>query len=74
MTFRDFNITTFTDDDGNENQLECNERYYIPSEITWLLNSLGFKKIDIFGAKIGAYSRDDKLSVADFEMLVVAEK
>jgi len=74
MTFRDFNITAFTDDDGNENQLECNERYYIPSEITWLLNSLGFKKIDIFGAKIGAYSRDDKLSTADFEMLVVAEK
>lgn len=74
MTFRDYNITTFTDDDGHENQLECNERYYIPSEITWLLKSLGFKKVEIFGAKIGAYSRDDKLSTADFEMLVVAEK
>jgi len=74
MTFRDFNITTFTDDDGNEHKLECNERYYVPSEITWLLKSLGFKKIEIFGAKIGAYSRDDMLRTEDYEMLVVAEK
>jgi 2-polyprenyl-3-methyl-5-hydroxy-6-metoxy-1,4-benzoquinol methylase len=74
MTFRDHNITTFTDDDGNEKELDCNERYYVPSEITWLLKSLGFKKIDIFGAKIGAYSRNDKLTTEDFEMLVVSEK
>lgn len=74
MTMRDHNVTTFTDDDGNEFKLECNERYYIPSEINWLLKSLGFKKIDIFGAKLGAYSRDDKLGTKDFEMLVIAEK
>lgn len=74
MTFRDYNVTTFTDDDGNEYELECNERYYMPSEITWLLKSLGFKKIKIFGAKLGAYSREDQLTTADFEMLVVAEK
>ena len=74
MTFRDHNITTFTDDDENEHQIECNERYYVPSEITWLLKSLGFNKIEIFGAKIGAYSRDDKLTTADYEMLVVAER
>lgn len=74
MTFRDYNITTFTDDDGNEHQLECNERYYIPSEITWLLKSLGYKKIEIFGAKLGAFSRNDKLTTEDYEMLVIAEK
>ncbi len=74
MTFRDHNITTFTDDDGNEHRLECNERYYIPSEITWLLKSLGFKKIEIFGAKLGAFSRKDKLKTEDYEMLVIAEK
>ncbi len=74
ITFRDYNITTFTDDDGNEHKLECNERYYVPSEITWQLKSLGFKKIEIFGAKIGAYSRENKLSTEDYEMLVVAEK
>lgn len=74
MTFRDYNTTTFTDDDGKEHQLECNERYYVPSEITWMLQSLGFKKIEIFGAKIGAYSRRDKLTTEDYEMLVIAEK
>lgn len=74
MTFRDQNITTFTDDDGETHKLECNERYYIPSEISWLLKSLGFVKIEIFGAKIGAYSRTDKLTTEDYEMLVIAEK
>jgi 2-polyprenyl-3-methyl-5-hydroxy-6-metoxy-1,4-benzoquinol methylase len=72
MTFRDHNITTFTDDDGVEHQLVCNERYYVPSEITWLLKSLGFHKIDIFGAKLGAFSRNDALTTEDFEMLVIA--
>ena len=74
MTFRDFNITTVEDDFGNKKELECNERYYVPSEITWLLKSLEFKKINIYGAKLGAYSRNDKLTTEDFEMLVIAEK
>ena len=74
MTFRDFNITTVEDDFGNKKELECNERYYVPSEITWLLKSLGYKKIDIFGAKLGAFSRDDQLTTEDFEMLVIAQK
>ncbi len=74
MTFRDHNITSITDDDGNVMELACNERYYVPSEITWLLKSLGFKKIDIYGAKLGAFSRNDKLTTEDFEMLVVGEK
>ncbi|MCD4766571.1 MAG: class I SAM-dependent methyltransferase [Methanosarcinales archaeon] len=74
LTFRDFNITTVEDDFGNKKELECNERYYVPSEITWLLKSLEFKKIDIYGAKLGAFSRNDKLTTEDFEMLVIAEK
>lgn len=74
MTFRDYNTTIVEDDDGNKKELKCNERYYIPSEITWLLKSIGFKNIDIFGAKLGAFSRNDKLTPEDFEMLVVAEK
>lgn len=74
MTFRYKNITSFTDDSGNKFDLECNERYYIPSEITWLLKSLEFTTIDIFGAKLGAFSRDHKLSTGDFEMLVIAVK
>jgi len=74
LTFRDFNTTSVEDDNGNKKELECNERYYVPPEITWLLKSLGFKKIDIYGAKLGAFSRDDRLSPDDFEMLVIAEK
>jgi len=74
MAFRDHNTTVFEDDTGNKKELKCNERYYVPSEITWLLKTLGYKKIDIFGAKLGAFSRNDKLTTEDFEMLVVAEK
>lgn len=74
MTFRDHNTTIIEDDSGNKKELKCNERYYVPSEITWLLKTLGYKKIDIFGAKLGAFSRKDKLTPEDFEMLVVAEK
>jgi 2-polyprenyl-3-methyl-5-hydroxy-6-metoxy-1,4-benzoquinol methylase len=74
MTFRDHNTVIFEDDSGNKRELKCNERYYVPSEITWLLKTLGFKRIDIFGSKLGAYSRNDRLTTDDFEMLVVAEK
>jgi len=74
MTFRDHNITSLTDDDGNEIELDCNERYYVPPEITWLLKSLNFTKIDIYGATLGAFSRNDRLRTDDYEMLVIAEK
>jgi len=74
MTFRDHNITTIIDDDNNERSIECNERYYIPSEITWLLKTVGFDKVDIFGAKLGNFSRNDLLTTKDYEMLIIAEK
>ncbi|MCL2097719.1 MAG: class I SAM-dependent methyltransferase [Bacteroidales bacterium] len=73
MTFRDHNTVEFEDDDGNKKTLECNERYYVPCEITWLLKSLKYKKIDIFGARLGAFSREHQLTTKDFEMLVIAE-
>ena len=72
ITFRGYSIVDFEDDFGNKKTLECNERYYMPSEITWLLKSLGYKTIDIFGAQLGAFSREDKLTTTDFEMLVIA--
>jgi len=74
MTFRDINITEVEDDFGIKKQLKCNERYYVPSEISWLLKTLGYDQIDIFGAKLGAFSRNDKLTTEDFEMLVVSQK
>jgi hypothetical protein len=74
MTFRDHNITEVVDDSGHKKKLVCNERYYVPSEITWLLKSLDFMTIDIFGAKLGRFSRTDELTTEDFEMLVIASK
>jgi len=74
MTFRDHNTTVFEDDSGKKMEIKSNERYYVPSEISWLLKSLGYKKVEIFGTTLGAYSRADKLTTENFEMLVVAEK
>lgn len=74
MVFRDHNVTVIEDDSGNKKELRCNERYYVPSEITWLLKTLGYREIGIFGAKLGAFSRSDELTTEDFEMLVVCQK
>ncbi|HOX12314.1 MAG TPA: class I SAM-dependent methyltransferase [Spirochaetia bacterium] len=74
MTFRDHNVTEVVDDLGNTKTLECDERYYVPSEITWLLKTAGFTDIGIFGAHLGAFSRDHRLTTEDFEMLVTARK
>jgi hypothetical protein len=74
MTFRDYSTFEIVDDLGVTKRLECNERYYVPSEITWLLKSLGFVNIAIHGCKLGAFSREDKLTTEDYEMLVIAEK
>ena len=73
MTFRDKSTFEFEDDNGNLKVLKCNERYYVPSEITWLLKSLKFTKIDILGCETGNFSRNAELSTEDYEMLVVAE-
>lgn len=74
MAFRQKDKIKFTDDSGREIELACNERFYAPSEISWLLKSLGMSEVDIFGSKLGAYSRQDKLQTDDFEMLVVSKK
>jgi len=74
MTFREYSEYSFTDDLGNPKTLKCNERYYIPSEINWLLKSIGFGKTDIFGCIVGKFSRDLQLDTEHYEMLVIAEK
>jgi hypothetical protein len=43
-------------------------------QVRTTLKSLGFRSVEISGAKLGAISRSDKLTTEDFEMLVVAEK
>lgn len=73
MTFRESSEMNFMDDDGNKKTIKTSERWYAPVEINWLLKTRGFKKIDIYGAQLGKFSRDHKLTIKDFEMLVVAE-
>jgi SAM-dependent methyltransferase len=73
LTFRDNNRFEIPDDNGNIRKLDCNERYYAPSEITWLLKTLGMKDIEIWGCKTGNYTRKP-ISVNDFEMLVISKK
>lgn len=72
MTFRDRSTMKMTDDSGAEKVLKCDERYYTPPELTWLLKSLGFNEVGIYGCKLGAFSRADPLTTEDFEMLVIA--
>ncbi len=74
MSFRNYITLTIEDNCDKEKILECNESYYVLSEIMWLLKSLNYKNIDIYGAKLGAFSRSDKLTTQDFEMLVIANK
>jgi SAM-dependent methyltransferase len=74
MSFRQYSSYETEDDKGNKMILKCNERYYVPSEITWLLKTAGFRESEIFGCKLGAFSRYDRLTTEDFEMLVIAVK
>ena len=74
LTLREFSSIEVTDDDGKTKILNSNERYYMPSEITWYLKTLGFSTVEIFGCRLGEFSRNDKLTVEDYEMLVVAQK
>ncbi len=74
MTFRDHSTYETMDDHGKVRILKCNERYYVPPEITWLLKCAGFRSSEIFGCRLGAFSRKDILSTEDYEMLVVAVK
>jgi 2-polyprenyl-3-methyl-5-hydroxy-6-metoxy-1,4-benzoquinol methylase len=74
MTFRDHSTYEARSDSGRKVHLKCNERYYVPSEITWQMRGLGFCETGIFGAHLGHFSRKHKLTTEDFEMLVCAKK
>lgn len=78
----DFNLLTLRerfdlkvkDDAGREKVLNGNQRFYMPSEIKWRLEKLGFANIGIFGGRLERFSRENQLTADDFEMLVIAEK
>ncbi|MCE5267876.1 MAG: class I SAM-dependent methyltransferase [Planctomycetaceae bacterium] len=74
MTFRNRAELAFTDDAGQSQTIDTDERFYTPAEMRWLLQTAGFAKVDIFGCHIGQFSREHALTHDDFEMLVVSEK
>jgi 2-polyprenyl-3-methyl-5-hydroxy-6-metoxy-1,4-benzoquinol methylase len=73
MTLRDTSTFECADDDGRLRTLHCNERYYMPSEITWLMKSLHFSTVEIFGCQTGKFNRNASLTPHDYEMLVIAK-
>jgi ubiquinone/menaquinone biosynthesis C-methylase UbiE len=73
MTLRDSSTFEVTDDEGKKLTLQCNERYYMPSEITWMMKALHFSKIEIFGCQVGKFSRNMPPTPNDYEMLVIAK-
>lgn len=72
IAFRMFSEYESTDDNGVKKLLQCNERYYAPSEMNWLLKSLDFKNIQMFGCTPGRFSREKALTSDDFEILITA--
>ena len=73
LTMRDTSVLEIADDNGRMRTLHCNERYYMPSEITWMMKRLRFSTIEIFGCQVGMFSRTRPLMPHDFEMLVIAK-
>jgi SAM-dependent methyltransferase len=74
LTFRMRSRLNTFDDHGRPIALDCDERWYVPSELTWLLKQAGFAAVDIYGANLGAFSRSDPLTADNFEILAIAAK
>jgi 2-polyprenyl-3-methyl-5-hydroxy-6-metoxy-1,4-benzoquinol methylase len=73
-TLRDISTFEVADDSGTRRRMQCNERYYMPSEISWILKSLGFEQPGIYGCRTGNFNKDNAPTPNDYEMLVIAKK
>ncbi|MGM0446302.1 MAG: class I SAM-dependent methyltransferase [Bacillota bacterium] len=62
------------DDNGDKKKIKAEQRFYFPSEIRWRLNRIGFNKIDVYGCKLGEFSRSREFNKKDMEFLVIARK
>jgi 2-polyprenyl-3-methyl-5-hydroxy-6-metoxy-1,4-benzoquinol methylase len=74
ITLREDFELEVVDDDQNKKQIEGEQRYYLPSEIKWRLQNIGFNKVDIYGCELGNFSRKRKVNKTDMEFLVIARK
>ncbi|MDD3627893.1 MAG: methyltransferase domain-containing protein [bacterium] len=64
----------FKDNDGKNQKIKFNERYYTPSEMGWLLKQAGFKDIEIFHGEPGNFTREKEITFDSFEILIVAKR
>lgn len=71
MTLRATEEMAFTDNAGKKLAIRSDERYFLPSEITWYLESLGCSPVGLFGCRLGGFRRET-LTPDHFEMLVIA--
>jgi hypothetical protein len=71
---RNRSIVKTVDDSGCKMTLHCNERYYVPLKLGWILQALGFKDIGILGCTVGKFSRKVKPSPGEFELLAIVVK
>jgi SAM-dependent methyltransferase len=74
LTLRNRFQFSFITDSGEPITVDADERYYLPSEITWLLQQAGVREVEIFGCDLGAFGRGRALDRNDMEMLVVGVK
>jgi len=74
LRFREKAKVEVVDDHGRKKDLYADERYYAPCEISWYLEQLGFREVDIHACRTGGFSRSNPLTVDDFETLVIAVK
>jgi SAM-dependent methyltransferase len=74
QTFREVSVIEFEDDDNNKRSLVCNERYFVPTELSYVLGQIGYQEIEIYGCQTGAFERGRPLTVDDYELLVMAVK
>jgi len=72
LTLRNRSVVEAADDAGHIRTLQCNERYYMPSEISWMLTTLKFSTVEIFGCRAGNFDRNRPVTPSDFELLVLA--
>ncbi len=74
VTFRCCSELAFVDDDGVAHTIRCNERYYAPCEMKWLLETLDMTDIGIYACELGRFSRERSPGFDDFELLVAARR
>ena len=60
--------------DGRNKMLDCTQRYYTCPELNWLLQGVGFKRVEFFACTKAGYNRESKPDKNHFELGAIAFK